>query len=430
MNHVLRRRLVAVALIAALPGTLLAQGTYMGSAERVRGAPPVWVPPNPGPAADYGAPAPVYGAPAAVAPAPQDELDALLAPIALYPDQLLAQVLMAATFPLDVVEAARFVQHNPGLKGPTLDNALARRNWDPSVLSLAAFPQVLLMMNERVEWTRRLGEAFLADQDRVMQTVQDLRFRAQSVGNLVESPQQRVIVENRTIYIEPAQPDVIYVPTYNPTVVYGSWWAPAYVPFYWRPPRMYYPAVVGTGLIGFGVGYYVTNNHWGWARPDWRSRHIAIEVGRGNHFIERRPYYREGIRDGWWQHRGGEGRDYRAGPGGRSPGPQFTPGREGRPPRYDGGVERPRAAAPDVRGAAPGEYGGGGRGRWQGGDGRLAHGDNPGSGPVVRAPRTEGGDPRGAPPRMDAPATAREQREPPAVRDRAGAPEYHPRQQQ
>src|SRR5438552_3664244 len=150
----------------------------------------------------------------------QDQLDSLLAPIALYPDQLLSQVLMASTYPLDVVEAARFVQQNPGLKGEALDQALATKTWDPSVQSLAAFPQVLAMMNDKLEWTQQLGDAFLANEAQVMGTVQSLRARAQAAGNLQNTPQQKVIVQERTIIIEPAQPQVVYVPVYNPTVIY------------------------------------------------------------------------------------------------------------------------------------------------------------------------------------------------------------------
>ncbi|HMA31446.1 MAG TPA: DUF3300 domain-containing protein, partial [Casimicrobiaceae bacterium] len=124
----------------------------------------------------------------------QDELDQLLAPVALYPDQLLMQVLIAATYPLEVVEAARFVQQNPDLRGEALDQALAGKNWDPSVQSLAAFPQVLAMMNDEIEWMQRLGDAFLADQQRVMDTVQSLRQRAEAAGNLQSTSQQSVIV--------------------------------------------------------------------------------------------------------------------------------------------------------------------------------------------------------------------------------------------
>ena len=127
----------------------------------------------------------------------QDQLDGLLAPIALYPDELLTQVLMASTYPLEVVEAARFVKANPALRGPALDDALKDKTWDPSVLSLAPFPQVLDMMNDKLEWTQRLGDAFLADEAGVMRTVQMLRQRAQQAGNLQSNEQQRVYVQDQ-----------------------------------------------------------------------------------------------------------------------------------------------------------------------------------------------------------------------------------------
>ena len=208
----------------------------------------------------------------------QDELDQLLAPIALYPDQLLTQVLIASTYPLEVVEAARFVQENAQLTGEALDNALAERNWDPSVQSLAAFPQVLAMMNDKLEWTQRLGDAFLADEQRVMDTVQSLRRRAEAAGNLGPSPQQTVVDQGGEIVIQPAQPDVVYVPVYDPLVVYGPWWAPAYPPWFWYPPYWYgYPAVFVGGIV-FGTGWHVWNDHWGWSHADWHGHHVTLDV--------------------------------------------------------------------------------------------------------------------------------------------------------
>lgn len=209
----------------------------------------------------------------------QDELDQLLAPIALYPDQLLSQVLMASTYPLEVVEAARFVQQNPNLGGDALDQALADKNWDPSVQSLAAFPQILTMMNDQIEWTQRVGDAFLADQQRVMDTVQSLRQRAQAQGNLQSTPQQSVIYQDNAILIEPAQPDSVYVPVYNPLVIYGPWWAPDYPPWFWYPPAIYgYPGIYPT-IIVFGRPCRIYFHHWGWAYPDWRQRHIVLNTG-------------------------------------------------------------------------------------------------------------------------------------------------------
>ena len=239
------------------------------------------------------------------APASQQQLDSLLAPIALYPDQLLAQVLMAATYPLDVVGAARFVKENKGLKGDALDKALEGKNWDPSVQSLAAFPQVLDMMNDKLEWTQSLGDAYLADQSRVMATVQALREKARANGNLKDSEQQKVVVQEKTIIIEPARTEVVYVPAYNPTTVYGTWWWPAYPPFFWYPPPYYgyAPYYPGAGLaIGFGIGLAVGANHWGWCNTNWGGNTININNNHNNNFVNNRPQYKNNVANGKWQH--------------------------------------------------------------------------------------------------------------------------------
>lgn len=243
------------------------------------------------------------GAPAAQAAIPQEKLDSLLAPVALYPDDLLAQTLMAATYPLDVVEAARFVRANRELKGEALDQAVLKKNWDPSVQSLTAFPQVLEMMDEKIEWTQELGDAFLADKQRVMATVQSLRQKAEASGNLQSNEQQKVVKEQTTIIIEPAQPDVVYVPSYNPTVVYGAWWAPAYPPYYWPPPPYYYPGgIVAAGLIGFGIGWAIADNHWGWNDIDWHRGDIDIDIDIDNTFINNNKDFKNKVSNGKWEH--------------------------------------------------------------------------------------------------------------------------------
>src|ERR1022692_85174 len=240
---------------------------------------------------------------AVTAPLPQGELDALLAPIALYPDQLLAQVLMASTYPLEVVTAARFVQQNPSLTGDALDQALRDKNWDPSVLSLTAYPQVLLMMNDMLDWTQRLGDAFLANQQQVMDTVQTLRSRAQGAGNLQSTPQQTVMDQGGFIDIEPAQPQYVYVPVYDPRVIYGPWSDPVYQPDDWYPPPIYgYPdlsAGIAAGIF-FGTAWGVSYNHWGWAHPNWRGHDIDINVH--NNYFANRPQYVNRWRDGQWAH--------------------------------------------------------------------------------------------------------------------------------
>ena len=241
--------------------------------------------------------------PSAQAAIPQEKLDSLLAPIALYPDELLAQTLMASTYPLDVVEAARFVKANRELKGDALDKAVLQKNWDPSVQSLTAFPQVLEMMDDKIEWTQELGDAFLSDKQRVMQTVQGLRKKADASGNLQSNEQQKVVKEQTTIIIEPAQPEVVYVPTYNPTVVYGSWWAPMYPPYYWPPPPYYYPGgALVAGAIGFGIGWAIGNNHWGWGDVDWGRGDINIDIDRDNTFINNNMDFKNKVSNGKWDH--------------------------------------------------------------------------------------------------------------------------------
>jgi hypothetical protein len=153
-----------------------------------------------------------------------EEIEQLVAPIALYPDSLVSQILMASTYPLEVVQANRWLRANKTLKGDALTKALEAQNWDPSIKSLVNFPQVLAMMSEKLDLTQRLGDAFLAQQKDVMDAIQRLRARAQAQGNLQTTKEQTVIVEQpeaqtTVIKIEPADPQVVYVPSYNPTVV-------------------------------------------------------------------------------------------------------------------------------------------------------------------------------------------------------------------
>ena len=230
----------------------------------------------------------------------QQELDQLLAPIALYPDALLAQILMASTYPLDVVLAERWVKANPSLKDKALQDALQQQPWDPSVKSLTVLPQVLTMMSEKLDWTQKLGDAFLADQQGVMATVQALRGKAVAQGSLKDSDEQKVITETQNnttiIKIEPANPEVVYVPTYNPTVAYGAWPYPAYPPYYWYPPAYYYPPgyVWGGALLGFTAGVIVGGALWG--NLTWGGGDVNINVNRFNDFN------RTNISDGKWKH--------------------------------------------------------------------------------------------------------------------------------
>jgi len=164
----------------------------------------------------------------------------MLAPIALYPDALLSQILMASTYPIEIVEAARWSRRNPGLDGDRAVRAVERNDWDPSVKSLVAFPQILALMDEKLEWTQRLGDAFFSQQADVMDTVQYLRQKAYTAGNLGSTDQLRVNRQGQAIVIELANPELIYVPYYNPTVAYGTWWWPTYQPVYWASWPGYY----------------------------------------------------------------------------------------------------------------------------------------------------------------------------------------------
>jgi DNA segregation ATPase FtsK/SpoIIIE-like protein len=221
--------------------------------------------------------------PAQTATYSQQQLDQMLAPVALYPDPLLAQVLMASTYPLEVVQAQRFVEARPGLQGDGLARAVAPMPWDPSVKALLQFPSVLAMMNDRLDWMQQLGQAFLSQQPVVMDTVQQLRERAQLAGTLQSGPQQRVLVEERAIMIEPVNPQLVYVPYYNPVVAYGNWWWPAAQPVYWAPPPRYRPPNYNPGVtasISFGSGIGVLHAVFGDARPDWRQRQVMVTQTR------------------------------------------------------------------------------------------------------------------------------------------------------
>ena len=247
----------------------------------------------PAPAQPPSAPASAAGQPAEAGTFSQEELDQLVAPIALYPDDLLAQVLMASTYPLDVVSAERWVKANPNLKDKALEDALQQQSWDPSVKSLTPFPQVLTMMSEKLEWTQKLGDAFLAQQKDVLATAQSLRAKAAASGNLKDSQQQKVVTEQEgtttIIKIEPTDPQVVYVPTYNPTVVYGAWPYPAYPPYYYYPPG--YIAAPG---LAFATGVVVGAALWG--NCNWHGGDVNVNVNRYNNFNK------TNISNGNWQH--------------------------------------------------------------------------------------------------------------------------------
>jgi hypothetical protein len=214
------------------------------------------------------------------------QLDQMLAPIALYPDALLGQVLIAATYPLEVVEAQRWLQDpgNAALQGDALGQALQQQPWDPSVKSLVPFSQVLQMMDANLSWTEQLGDTFLAQQAAVMDSVQRLRAAARAAGTLQSTPQQVVSQDDQAIDIAPANPEVVYVPVYDPAAIYGAWPYPDDPPDYFP----YTGVEVGVG-IGFGLGIGIFAPYWGWDRWDWHRHHLDIDGGRFNPINGGRP---------------------------------------------------------------------------------------------------------------------------------------------
>jgi hypothetical protein len=228
----------------------------------------------------------------------QAELDQMLAPVALYPDALLSQVLIAATYPLEVVEAARWSRQNSQLSGEDAVMAVADREWDPSVKSLVAFPDLLARMDEDLDWTRNIGDAMLFQESQVMDSIQFLRARADAAGNLDNTEYVKVIREEKTIVIQPAQTRIVHVPYYDPHVVYGTWWWPAYRPVVWAPPSYYYAAYPGfywgTG-IRISAGFFYSDFYW-------PHRSVMI-VHAPRYYTPRyrpsRPYYVPGQR---WKH--------------------------------------------------------------------------------------------------------------------------------
>ena len=303
---------------------------------------------------------------AEAAPFKPEELEALVAPIALYPDSVLSQALMASTYPLEVVQAARWLKANPTLKGEAAVKAVANQSWDVSVKSLVAFPQVLEPMNDQLDWTKKLGDAVLAQQKDVLAAVQRLRAKAQDSGNLKTTEQQTVVVEQaetKIIRIEPTNPQVIYVPAYEPAVVYGGWYYPAYPPYYWPPYPAYYPGYAFGAGLAWGLGFAAAGAIFG--NCNWGGGDINIDVNRATNID--RNFDRNKGQGGKWNHdsshrqgvsyrdnatrekfgksaagadrrndfrgRDGGGRSCRhqRSPGRRRPGGRGRPGRRGRP---------------------------------------------------------------------------------------------------
>jgi hypothetical protein len=254
--------------------------------------------------------------PAQPASAPSQQLltaaqvDALVAPIALYPDALLSEILMASTYPLEIVEADRWGVANKNLKGDALKAAVDQQSWDDSVKSLIATPDVLHMMSQRLSWTQQLGDAVLAQQPDVMDAIQRLRMKAQANNKLASNEQQAVSTQQQdgrqVIVIAPTQPNTIYVPYYDPAVVYGPWPYPASPPYYWPAPGYIAAGVIATGLAfgaGYALGRWVGGGYWG-GGFNWGGNNININRnininninrGNGNNWVHN-PVHRQGVR--------------------------------------------------------------------------------------------------------------------------------------
>jgi len=327
------RRIGSAALAAVLP--LLGMVPAIGLAQDAQ---PVYQPsPPPGyapPAAVVPPPAPAMAVPAGQAPAAQlytpQQLDQMLAPIALYPDSLLTQILMASTYPTEIVEADRWLQdpRNAAVHGDMLVAVLTPVQWDPSVKSLIPFPQLVRQLNDNLDWTQSLGTAFANQQGDVMARVQVLRAQAAAAGTLVSTPQLRVVRESSAWIIEPANPALVYVPVYNPTLVFGRWAYVDYPPVFFAPEPGFFVGDVGPG-IGFSVGFGVVGPLWGWGHPSWDGGTVVVN----NAYYSRISYNHSSFAGGAWHHEGGVnlvhgagfhgpgGPAFHAGPGGFHGGP-------------------------------------------------------------------------------------------------------------
>jgi hypothetical protein len=245
---------------------------------------------------DAQAPAQAAQAPAYAQQTPE-QLQQLVAPIALYPDSLVAQILAASTFPEQVVEADRWAQSNPSLKGDALAQAVDQQPWDPSVKALAAFPSVLGNMDKNLSWTSSLGDAYYNQEQDVMDAVQVMRQKAEAAGNLKSTPQQTVTTQDSDITIQPADPNTVYIPAYDPWLVYGgpigAW--PGWYPY----PGIWFGGPYLSWGMGFGIGFF-GGFGWGWGHWgfDWHNHYAVFNHGRyyspSRTFYNRNTYYRGG----------------------------------------------------------------------------------------------------------------------------------------
>jgi hypothetical protein len=225
-----------------------------------------------------------------------EELQQMVAPIALYPDALVSQILAAATYPTEIVEADRWVQDHSNLKGNDLANAVDQQPWDPSIKAITQFPSVLANLDKNLAWTSALGEAYVNQSEGVMDAVQVMRARAQASGNLKSNEQEKVVTEEKTIVIEPADPEVVYVPAYDPWIVYG---APVVVWPGWYPyPGLYVDGPAISFGVGFGIGFF-GGFGWGWHGwgCDWGHRTV---IYNHNTFISNsKTFYGHGGHQGF-----------------------------------------------------------------------------------------------------------------------------------
>ena len=340
-----------------------------------------------------------------------EQLDALVSPIALYPDALLAEVLMASTYPLEVVQAARWVSENKTLKGDALKTEVDKQGWDDSIKSLTATPDVLKMMSDKLDWTQKLGDAVLAQQTDVMDSIQRLRAKADANNKLQSTKQQKVTKKSdggkQYIVIEPTDPQTVYVPYYDPAVVYGAWPYPAYPPYYWGAG--YWPgggALLATGLA-FGAGYAVGRwasggNYWG-GGVNWGGNNInvnrPININNSGNNWQHNVDHRHGVRynnkdvankfnKGNNIRNGAQNRmDFRGHDGKQA----LRPGGDGRP----GGGDRPGAGGGDRRPGAGDRPGGGDRPGAKGGGERRDAGNRGGGQKKAAANRGGGARPGG-----------------------------------
>src|SRR2546421_10970757 len=308
---------------------------------------------------------------------PNDQLNSLVAPIALYSDPLLAQTLAASTYPLEVIQLQQWMAKNPDLKDKALADAVSKQPWDPSIQGLVAYPDVVTRMADNIQWTTDLGNAFLAQQSDVMDAVQRMRAKAQGTGNLKTSAQQVVQTETvasgkQVIEIQQANPDVVYVPSYDPQVVYGA--APPAYPYY---PYTYPGYVPGTALA-WGAGIALGAAAWGawggnWGNCDWNGGNVKINnnynYNRNNNFNRNVSRQRQGNWQHNPQHRGNApygNRQTANKYGGRGPGGAGGVGGAGRPGGAGGagGAGKPGGAGGVGGAGRPGGAGGvGGTGR-------------------------------------------------------------------